>query len=411
MAFMTSDSRMTATLDGALGRAGVAMSFFMITAGFGTHLSNSSRNLLTEGWAAYRKFAIERNDRIVLTLWLNLTLLFFFRPWVNGTNFSYTAVYFLEYLFCVLTFNMAPVLKPEAELCQGDGWFIGALVPLTLLYPVFAWVIKTIDRRAGSCGLVVLAVIAWMTYFVPLLAILLNRVESDAPDYPDENVVGKLGIQRFIVYHTVDFFFGCVIANVVLKHRSYDEVREDTLLPMWRSASGTTNLFVYVRGALADLSVLSVFIYVFTTFGSTVCKTRFVTCMDMDMKLAIDSHAFVPVFALWLYGSAAKGGMGFFSRILEFPGLVAFGYFALDAYLLSEPLGTFSIGVGFEMRGQKFVNSEGFVTYLILLWLLSGVNAQCIMAPLTTWTRSVIEGGCTAAACFGSGVESDLKKS
>jgi len=414
MPFLTSHNTVTAVLDGAMARAGVAMCFFMVTAGFGTHLSNTKTDLLTQGCSAYLKFAVERNDRIVLTLWLNLTLLFFLHPWVNPSQYNFSLHSYCEYVFCMITFNAPPVFDPTSEMCKGDGWFIGALVPLTLMYPLFARLIKIVDGMMGSTGVAVLAMALWAGYFFPVLA-LTREADDSGNSYDQGSLLGQHGVQRFIIYHAVDFFFGCAVANIVLRHKPLDDARlgEATPLPICCS-DRTTNALVYARGALADLSVFVLFFYVFSTFANPECLARapkdgdighFATCTSMNTKLLIDSHAFVPVFAIFLYGASAKGGMGLSARILEFSGLVAFGFFSLDAYLLSEPLGTMFVGIGFEMAGMKFAWTDGFVTYMMVLWLLAGLNATCLMAPLTNWLRSVIENKCSGSACFGSWVQ------
>jgi len=406
LSYLHSDNKEDAVADGAMRRAGIAMIFFMMVSGFGCHLSNAKVDVIAKGWKGYGRFLFERLDRIVLTLWLGFLILFLIQPWNNPTHYKFSdPEYIAEFFLCTLTFNGINSLAVDTQLCLGDGWFIGALVPLFAAYPLFARLIRAIDRKAGGWGLSAFCLVLWCIYFVPILIVTLNAFNAGIPF--ESGILGIRGLQRFVGFHAVDFFIGAAMAHLSMKHAKLMDAAPGakTLLPMCQDGEKKRSGLYYARAVAADLTVASIMVYAFTIFSSNVCKDAghegMATCKDPNVQQLADSHAFVPLVALFLYGASAGGGAGCFARIFEFAGLVAFGDYSLDVFVLSAPVAVFLMALKFDMEGMDFMNIEGFVIYVTLLWLFSVASARLLMAPLSaTLRRCLLDGeGCGACGC------------
>jgi len=415
----------TATLDAALSRAGVALSFFMVVSGFGCHLSNSKKNI-TRSFGHYVTFLIERLDRVILTMWLSLFLIYLLSPLAkdNATytwDPSYPGGDLSEMVFCIASLNTPQAFYPSSVHCTGEAWFIGALVPSFLAYPLYQKVVKFMDRKTGTPGLLILGLVVWLAYFIPNIFALQNGTGSkyfnlanadrqseippklttqsaqaaDASQRAMQSSTVSRWMQRFVVYNMCDFFIGIIAAHLVSKSNKADKAA-DALVDMKKKPSMASRCVsaIISRGTLADLIVVLIGVYTFAVYIKKICLSEDFTCLNEEMQRLFDSHLLVFPICFMLWGGCKDGGSGIFASLCEQPALQSLGMYSLDAYLLGTPLMLLFLWLGFEMDYKTFSSPVVFMTYLLTLWLVSGINAELFMAPLTARMRKM---GCYTA--------------
>jgi hypothetical protein len=375
----------------------MAMTFFMVTSGFGTQLSHGRDDLTAlrgAGLARLGRFYLARLDRIVLTLWIAMYGEWLWKmswggwgePKAPSEDAAPSALYSQfsvdQLLVCSLT-GFAPAAF-DYEYCEGEQWFVGFLVLLTLLYPLLGRSLYFLEKWAGPWLLLLLPLAVWATFHGLYLGAYLQGDESAPPAWSN-------GALRKFVGFAIDFLVGAATASLVRRHEPA------AMKGVWVSR---------LRGLLADACVVLVVVYALvlrTRLG--VCPGLFsvvhdrATCLRRPVSELIDAHGFTFVFALFIWGASARGGSGAFAALLAHPAPVSLGRYSLEVYLFSIPISVILVNLGLPgedaVDGRygllKFVEVESFVTYQLVLWTFSAVVAEGIVAPATVWLRGAYE--------------------
>ena len=376
-------------LDGVLQRAYIGVSFFVVLAGFSTHLSFGPQDLLPKGprkWRTYAHYALRRIDRVVLSYWVSLTWTIIVSA---ADNAQYFSLYEIVRCYTMLEWFLGGILSDKSWQPAFSGhcpdfplWTIAALVLAWLLYPLMQGLIHfTLKRRAittasGRLSLppTALLVLTWggtwalITWFEYILFAIL-------PKHRDFGGV----VHTWPVAYLPDFALGVCVAGLIAqrdekegnedgsaKKNDDDEEahlvdrsdshleQEDTEGGNGSSRPPASGFTAIVRkfascgtarwyGILADVWML--FFILYLCFAPTSIDIWLEGNPEPELKLAatgnvgMGAHIYSPLIAIWVYLSAARDdGVGYVCSALNHPALTSLGNYALHVYLFSEPM-------------------------------------------------------------------------
>ncbi|CAE7297316.1 unnamed protein product [Symbiodinium microadriaticum] len=304
-------------------RLNVAADIFAVLSGFVSGLQapgydEASADASAEEWSRLGR----RMLRILPALWLSmLWSLLFVRPWPP-----------LKALQCAL---LAEIWGEEAIRCPvGAAWFLTALVPCWTIFPL----VSSGFRRSGSFALC--AAVLWLA-ITCLGQILPNRHFLPLAALPD-------------------FCLGAAAAR-------YVEAPEETLGEKVEARPDSTGRVPW--SLLADASaaiIVSLVTFVPASFRNAWDEA------ELFREASGFDHFLAPLIASFLLCSSQGGGKGAVQTVLRHQSMASLGHYSLYVYLFQEPL--FRSIEAFVPDLED--SAEGFVFFVLCLWLISGLYAE-----------------------------------
>ena len=377
--------------DRAIQHSYIGVTFFVVLAGFSTHYTFSGHELLPSGqkWRTFGHFAVRRIDRVVLSTWISMAAAQLVEGSIGhsftlGWSFSHIVrcYTFLEYFTGDLNeYNGAVPLFGSCP--NGPVWTISSLIFCWLTYPFYQPILDRLVRPSGDASKAVYctAALVLACYAPQYLAI---AVTSDAT--ATMNV-----LHTWPPFYLADFVCGCTAAACVRAHADFgghpgssltsdksaassgndlvDVMDNGALLAqeegrMPGSIGATTSRFSLhklrnprTRGMLADVMILLLVLFVFTTpvFPAEGLVARLYGMPNnfkhvfleispgihrlMDTSVGMGCHIWSIPVALWVYCVCAREeGVGVIARALNHPALTSLGNYALHIYLFTFPV-------------------------------------------------------------------------
>eukprot|EP00435_Cladocopium_sp_Y103_P026784 s1619_g6.t1 len=120
----------------------------------------------------------------------------------------------------------------------------------------------------------------------------------------------------------------------------------------------------WIWGSVADmLAVLAALIVAFVGDSRSGAETQAFLAMERCMGLLAAMY--------FLFSSAGKAGHGLVQAVLSHASLASLGKYTLYVYLFQEPLFR-----SIDMLVPLKHSAEGFVFFVLLLWLIAGLYAE-----------------------------------
>lgn len=309
-------------------RLNVAADIFAVLSGFVSGLQapvygEASADASTEEWSRLGR----RMLRILPALWLSmLWSLLFVRPWPP-----------FKALQCAL---LAEIWGEEALRCPvGAAWFLTALVPCWTIFPVLSW---SGFLSPGSFGHALCAAGLWLAITCLGQQILPNRHFLPLAALPD-------------------FCLGAAAARYV------EEAPDEALGEKVEAGPDSTGRIPW--GLLADACaaiIVSLVTFVPASFRNAWDEA------DLFQEASSFDHFLAPLIASFLLCSSQGGGKGAVQTVLKHQSMASLGHYSLYVYLFQEPL--FRSIEAFVPDLED--SAEGFVFFVLCLWLISGLYAE-----------------------------------
>lgn len=392
----------TTSLSPVRYRADVAVSFFIVMSGFITHWVYAPR-LLRGGWSEAWRFYARRLLRVLVTTWF--AMLCGLGVVIVQLRGGFPE---LGHLLRCWTFVESWV-DPLSWCPNGQTWTVAALLPSWLLYPVTCRAVETVERRAGSVGLLCAATCLWLLSFGPVLLLFWRQ---------HGRLSNVQGMWSYIwpPAQMPDFLIG-VVAAALARRRAVQPQPEaaaacgDTSSDSSEGSPTSLRPRCWAnggRGLLADACVAVIAAIVFATPPSDAPR------QNVEVLFY---HGLSPLMALFLYASSYEGGCGMVARLMRHEALVACGEYSFEVYLFQYPLHEVFVAWGdvagtFDMRNAAHThqtNSCGFMAFFLSLWLVAGLYAEWVESYLIRWLRAVTTpGASTSSGCLadsGRGAE------
>lgn len=291
-------------------RANVAVNLFILMSGFVTHWAYGSRELWSFG--AIAQFYVRRLGRVVLTTYLAMLL-------AVGVMSLQTQPPELGHMARCMLF-VEPWLQPEEWCPDGQTWTIAALIPSWLLYPVSKRLLRFVEVRYKTEGLVLLLLALYTCSLAPSLVVFV--VQGGYLSVKQHNYAYVWPPSQM-----ADFAIGMVAASLARRHEPGAGSAGDARGAVLTTSPG-------VRGFMADASMVLVFAAVLLVPSSGY----------HEGWEPLFNHALSPLLATFLFGSAAVGGSGMLAWILSVWPLARLGKYSFEVFLFQWPFfSTFEI--------------------------------------------------------------------
>eukprot|EP00448_Togula_jolla_P015637 CAMPEP_0170583628 /NCGR_PEP_ID=MMETSP0224-20130122/8239_1 /TAXON_ID=285029 /ORGANISM="Togula jolla, Strain CCCM 725" /LENGTH=356 /DNA_ID=CAMNT_0010906973 /DNA_START=145 /DNA_END=1212 /DNA_ORIENTATION=- len=338
--------------------------------GFVTHWATGGTNLSSFG--KLKRFYVRRFGRVVITTYVAM-LAGIIVDLMAGQHPG-----FGHELRCFLF--VETWLEPDNWCSNGQTWTVAALLPSWILYPLMNRIVGEVERRGGSFALVVLGMMTWAVSFGPSLVRFIKQ------DYwltlQDHNYS-----YLWPPAQIADFTLGVVTASLALRQAN----KEDALAEYEAPSNGAhledrDRIKNHVlRGRMADLSVLVVFLLVIFA-PSSGFRIGWEPLFDHGVSIFL---------AMFLYGAAAGNGAGHFAKLTSHQALRGLGAYSFEVYLFQYPVNRLYMIWGRETAHQS---AEVFMAFFLNLWLVAGLYAEFIEAPLVRWLRAITSDEVSTAA-------------
>lgn len=338
-------------LDAFVLRVDVCVEFFMILSGFLTeHLYGEAE--LSDSWESIATFYVRRLGRVLMVSYVGMCLSLLL-SWVNSDP-----IFTWHNAMCFLF--VKPWLDPMPDCPDMPTWFVAALLPSWLLYPLVTQQIVFAACQRG--WLHYLTFLLWLLAAGPSLLLLAWR--------------GSWLTWEQVTYtwfwppaQLADFGLGVCVAVAVRQ------------APPGKKG-----------GILADVAFLSILaICVLLPVPSVPEGWTGPSWWQPGHYMRWDqltARFSAPMLMAWLYYSIGGGSCS--ARLLGSPGLVALGSYSLEVYLFQTPLRDglrwLEAPQGALWQGLPWTN-EVFIAYLLVLWFTSGFFVELIAGPATQRLR------------------------
>eukprot|EP00440_Ansanella_granifera_P016511 gb/GFBE01017939.1/.p1 GENE.gb/GFBE01017939.1/~~gb/GFBE01017939.1/.p1 ORF type:complete len:410 (+),score=38.16 gb/GFBE01017939.1/:1-1230(+) len=283
------------SFNGAVFRVNVAVCFFVIVSGFVTHYAYGARDLA--GFWGLAQFYARRLGRVVFTFWVAMAFSVYI---LTRTGTHWEAWYLVR---CAL------FIEQWVSWCpNGPSWFVFALLPSWILYPLTRRVVVNAEERYGGAGLVSLLLGLWAISFGPAICLLAvdggisMQQHSDMTFWPPAQMA--------------DFAIGMTAAALV-RRRMKD--------------SGS---FEMRNGLLADGSLLLIVLVVFL-----VPRPSTTFALHLNAWEPLLDHGLALPIAAFLVGSCSRGqpeGLG--AKLLAHRALASLGEMSFEVYIFQRPM-------------------------------------------------------------------------
>ena len=384
--------------DRLLEHAHVAASFFVIMSGFGMHWGQSTfspfaqpKGSEAEGALAGAKrvggnllgWYAGRLGRIIATTWVTMLLTLIVEAalykmtYPAGSVFSCLA--FVE--FWQIGRSDYDAFPAWMRCPNTPAWYIAALVPCWLLFPLFLPILRACNRLPSGWPLWMLLLLLCGISHLPVQAL----IKEDPPPKQMPNYMMYFPPAQFS-----DFFAGAVAAALAKAHQPWFQrwlAAPATPAASWRARLQQLWPTFFIT-LLVDSCVLAMG---FVIFQRVAVGDRAVNATVRRADASLYHSATLPI-ALFLYSSVVSGGKGFSTAFCRWPALVSLGRYALYAYLFQMPYAEFyawAVSGGSHLELQqpnvppwRAFHTDSFTLYILSLWLLCGLYAEFIETPL-----------------------------
>lgn len=385
-------------LNAAVLRENAAVDFFVVLSGFITHWAYSNRDLL--GYPGAMRYYIRRLGRTLLTTWASMALwcvVVLLGALLHGSEPP--EGWHVVRCFCFVE-QWRPL--PENWCPSGPSWFVFALLPAWLLYPVLRTVVLALEERTGCIGLVVAALALYAVSFGPTLwrflaqgrnvtfaqrAAAMYYPQAQFPDF----VIGILAaalarrhqccaaqdsgaanyrqgeeVQDTACLGAGEFVKGCIIEEERETEEEDEQEDDDDEAKPNRAR---------VCALLADASMA--FIVGGLCMVPTACPLYGYCKKNHFGWEPLVDHGFALAIACFLYGSVASGGQGIAAGVLGHPALVELGKLSFEVYIFQEPMYK-AFGLFTDVH-----EPEVFMAYLLALFAFAALYVKYAQGPLT----------------------------
>ncbi|CAL1159500.1 unnamed protein product [Cladocopium goreaui] len=218
----------------------------------------------------------------------------------------------------------------RARCPNGPSWFIFALLPSWLLYPLSRNMVQYAEDRGEGHGLLALAAAAFLVSFGPGLFLLLVNGNITMQQHND--------MMFWPPSQLADFLLGMTTAALVRRYK------------------GTR-----LKG-LADLSMLLVLLVVFL-----LPRPPQTYEMHLNGWEPLLDHGLAPLLAAFILGSCVEEDPGWSGRLLAHPALVSLGDLSFQVYIFQRPMHD---TIGLLLSTEEM---DVFMAYMVSLWLFAGI--------------------------------------
>ncbi|CAJ1336390.1 unnamed protein product [Effrenium voratum] len=330
-------------------RGNAAVNFFVVLSGFMTQWAYGGR---VEKLSEVRSFYLRRVGRVVLTTWLSMMLgLVVVLVQSHGNP--------LDWWHVLRCFCFVETWRDPMDWCpNGQTWTVAALLPSWLLFPLTRRFFAQVEYAFGDAGLLAAALVLYAISAGPMLLLFLQQ--GDIPY--------RIGFwnQTWPPATLCDFALGVVAAMASQRHGAWAKLPRDLLADVSLLAAVLTCLLVPSSGYRTGWEPLF-------------------------------NHGCSLLFAAHMYGSSIAGTGSLTAGFLSFPALVALGEYSFEVYLFQYPVHEIFVAMadithtfGMKIHGKN-ANSQGFMTFFLVLWLVSGLYAEHVEKRLIRWLRAKSE--------------------
>eukprot|EP00929_Paragymnodinium_shiwhaense_P081082 TRINITY_DN42359_c0_g1_i1.p1 TRINITY_DN42359_c0_g1~~TRINITY_DN42359_c0_g1_i1.p1 ORF type:complete len:452 (-),score=60.17 TRINITY_DN42359_c0_g1_i1:177-1532(-) len=349
------------SLDPFVMRVDTAVEFFMILSGFVTQHAYGSKDV-TGSFGSLMCFYVRRLTRVCLTT--QLAMLWSIAWWLWGASLGAKSIAWalsLQHIGCLVF--VTKWINPLATCPNGPTWFVTALIPSWLVFPLVTqkMLAGPIGQSAGK--LVAACVLFWVLAIGPQLLCMSQR-----QDWMSWEQVGWTWF--WPPAQLADFAFGCCLAALV----------KQAPPPAW-------------AGWLADAAIL---------FVLAVCLTAPVAKTPLDWTGEVfrpghyiawdglEGRLAAPFLAVFIYCSCSSGFRGIIARFCTNPAFTSLAPYALEVYLFQTPLHNLFVWCKDTLWLPKSSN-EVFVAFVITLWFFCAAFVEWVADPWTKWLRDATE--------------------
>eukprot|EP00434_Breviolum_minutum_P026195 symbB.v1.2.023156.t3/scaffold2099.1/size89596/3 len=275
-------------LNNARYRVNVAVCFFVVVSGFVTHYSSGSRQLANA--VELLGFYLRRLGRILFTFWIAMLWAVYLLERAGSQHLP------LDYVVkCVC------LVEQWFKWCpNGPSWFVFALLPSWILYPLTRKLLA-IAEDSGGVALITLQAILFLLSTGPAILLLLINGNITMQQHND--------MMFWPPSQLADFMMGMTTAALVRHYKG-------TRLPM------------------ADVSLLLVVLVVF--FLPRPSETYEMHLNGWEPLL---DHGLAPLMSAFILASCADSEHpGCSARLLAHPALVSLGEISFQVYIFQRPM-------------------------------------------------------------------------
>ncbi|KAL3894945.1 MAG: hypothetical protein SGPRY_013663, partial [Prymnesium sp.] len=342
----------TSFLNEFLERAHIAAAFFVILSGFGMFWGQSTfspvpSKLRELGPLRGARVVVgnllfwyaSRLGRLVLATWVTMLFAMLLERalygWIYKSSMA-SCFFFLE-LWLIELDDFDAV--PSWQRCPNTpAWYIAALIPCWLLFPLFIPVARACKRFPGSFPLwTLLLLLCGVSYLPVLSALKRNPLPVNLNNY----------MWYFPPTMLCDFFAGASVAALAKAHQP--SLKSWLALPSGPHRPLHRVLRRLLVSLLVDASLLSLGFLLFQPLPEGDDENA------RKQNASLYHLATLPI-ALFLYGSVASGGLGLLAALFRWPAFVAIGRYSLHAYLFQMPLAelyAYIVSAGTKLQAQN----------------------------------------------------------
>lgn len=378
-------------LNGAALRDNAAVDFFVVLSGFMTHWAYGGAVDLLSLQGAQRYY-LRRLGRTLLTTWLSMLL-----GWAAQLLLALqrgAAPPDAWHVVRCLCFAEQWRALPGNWCPSGPSWFVFALLPAWLLYPLFRAAVTALEERGGALALLGLAAALYCVSFGPTLFLFLSQGYN-------VTFAQRAAMMYYPHVQLADFAIGILAAAGARRHRCQDSHRQDlpdrcggevALVahiesPAWLE-SGEENDKPDRRarrcGWLAD--ACAALVVGGLCLVPTACPPHGFCQNDRYGWEPLLDHGFALAIAGFLYGSATARGRCVMANVLSHRTLVELGKLSFEVYIFQEP-----VHQAFQLLADTRA-PEAFMAYLLFLFAFAALYDKYVQTPLVEVLRGGISG-------------------
>lgn len=328
-------------------RVDVAVEMFFMLSGFMTHYAYGDKDF-TSSAGSLISFYVRRLARVCLTTQAGMLFCIFWW-WFGGKE-----VLTLHSLSC-LTFTRT-WYDPEPDCPDAPGWFVAALIPSWILYPIVTRRVL-MDNSSSPRSLLRLCGILWLAAIGPGVVMII--LQGDWMSWQQIKLTWFWPPSQI-----ADFALGAAVAALL-----------QAAPPAKSTGVYADVIFVFVLAVCIFLPVAE------TPDDWTGPIFRPGHYMAWDGLLARLS---APFLAAWIYYSSSGDCIS--ARFMSHSILVPAGAYTLEVYLFQTPLHDLFTWTK-EVMWLPEASTEVFVMYMFLLWVVSVMFVDLLATPADKWLR------------------------
>jgi len=361
-------------LHGAVFRVNVAVCFFVVASGFVTHWAYGS--LCLSGVGALVDFYLRRFGRVFVTFWVALALAVaalaaLGEDWGDAWYVTRCALFIEQWV------RWCP---------NGPSWFVFAMLPSWLLYPLTRRVVASVEDRGGAQGLLWFMGALYTVSFGPAVALfLIQRGNITMQQHADMSFWPPAQL--------ADFAMGVATAALVRRRDRRDVDGLDVLVAAGssgedscgsdgsgaspaRRASGLVSTRLQRRLADACAAVVVMLVLLLPRPEETVA-------LNLNGWEPMLDHGLAPALSGFLYFAAVcgDGEESVAARALGHEALVSLGADSFEVYIFQRPVHDI-----FRLLLDMSA-TQAFVAYVVALWSFAAAYRRVVQAPVDGFFR------------------------